>query len=81
MEVTMKAILITAENRNAIANQYLIDGEDAFEMLPAGFWLIAPFGDGSQIDGVVSDAFFAANYQIEATIGNGYLAVSRIGLA
>jgi hypothetical protein len=74
----MKAIQITDENRNSVAAQYLIDGEDANDCLPTGYWLITAFGIGATIEGVVTNDFFVANYEIRETLQNGYVDVIRI---
>lgn len=78
----MKAIKITADNRNMLANQFNhpdrpIEVEDHNDMLPIGYWLVCDFGSEIDYD-LLTDGGFNEHYVLGEKINNGWYAVTGI---
>ena len=72
----MKAIVITSKNQTSIATDYGVDIEDADELLPVGWVLVASFADERGFyDGVISAQTFESLFTKGAILENDYFEV------
>jgi hypothetical protein len=70
----VKAIVITSKNQTSIATDYGVDIEDADELLPLGWVLVASFAD-ERYDGVIPQATLDNMFTRGATLQNDYFEI------
>ena len=69
-----KGIKITKENQKSLMSKFSKD--DAEELFPIGYWLIADFGDDETFDTLTEDTFNEL-FVIAGEILNGFSAIQR----
>lgn len=68
----MKAIVITADNRNMLAARYQIDQEDFDDVLPLGYSLVTDFANEDTFDTVTPANLEARFTKTGVTLENGF---------
>lgn len=72
----MKAIQLTKQNRNMVAQRYQIPEGDIEAELPIGYWVLAEYG-AEHYEGIVSTFWFNQEFDVIGELKNGFVEVSR----